>query len=100
MSRQPVQLRRQLDRGLTLQLGESFRRICEPQIAALPRAGALLVDPGALLFGEQLGMTLRTAARNGDPDTSVGSNADNITTGARMADDFHVRITIVRRHGI
>jgi len=99
MGCEATQVRRQFDCGLSLQLVDGFRGVRETPVAALADAGALLLDPRPLLFGEDLGITPRSAAWNGDPDTSVASDADNIAPGAGMADEFHVRITIVGRHG-
>ncbi len=99
MRREPAQVRRQFDCGLSLQLVDRFGRVRETSVGSLADAGALLLNPEAVLFGEDLGIAPRTPSGNRDSDTSVAPDADNITTGTGMADDFHVGITIVGRHG-
>lgn len=89
----------QLAGGLSAEFSDRFWRIAGAVRVAFADLCPLPLDPGLLLFGEQLGIPAGSPTRNGDTDTSVRPYPYDIASSGRMADEIHERITIVLRHG-
>ena len=96
---EPQQLDGQLARGLPPQLRDGLGTVGRSLCGELADMRPLTLDPGTLLLGEELGVAAGSPPRNGDTDTSVRAHPDNISSGSRMADEIHERITIGLRHG-
>ena len=54
----------------------------------------VLVDPLSLPLGKLTRLSLRSAARNRDPNRAVGAHANHIATGARMPDQIEHGLTV------
>ncbi len=93
--RQTKQMRRQLAGSLPAQILDGLGRQSGTLCRVLLHFRPLALYPGTLLLGEKLGMTHGSPSRNGDADASVRPDANDISPGSRMPDEFHERITIV-----
>ena len=94
MRREPTQLLGQLACRLPPELQDRVRRMGDAVGAAFANLRSLALDPRALLFGEQLGISAGSPSRNGDTDASIGPYPYDIAPGRRVADEIHERINI------
>ena len=99
MRGEAAQLLRQLAGRLPTEFSDCFRPVPDAVRATFAYLRPLPLNPGPLLFGEQLGMSAGSPSRNGDTNTSVGPYPYDVASSGRMADEIHERITIVLRHG-
>jgi hypothetical protein len=90
-----IQLKWQFAGGAFPELAQPVRGIGQA-LGLIPFGpGPLLVDPGPLLLGKQLGMAARTPPGQGNPHRAIGAHTDYVTPGPGMADEIHERFTIV-----
>ena len=95
---QAEQMHGQLASGPAAQLLHSIRSVSGVRGGTFLYSGPLALNPGALLLGKQLSMATGSPPWNGDANASVWANANDISPGPRMTDEFHETITIVLRH--
>ncbi len=99
MRREALEVPGQFARRLSSPLFDGLGRVVGPLGIYFADVRPLSLNPRALLLGKQLRMSTGAPARHRNTDTSVRPDADDIASGARVADEFHETITIVLRHG-